>query len=141
MRLALGLRIVIVAVVCLVGGKGIASAERNAGHKTSLPALLTMADGATRTVTIEGVGCSTSMCSKVRARENYSDSIWLDGLTSIGQIHDANGSIQATFAFKNGIKREGSIVQDNRILYISRWPASAEQLDLASVRRIEFRRH
>ena len=140
MRLALGLRIVVIAVSCLVGGEGIASVEANAGHKTSLPAVLTMADGTTKAVTLEGVGCTASMCSRVRARENDSDSIWLDGLTSIRQIHDANGAVQATFGFKNGIEREGSIVQDNRILYVSRWLGSPEKLDLASIHRIDFGR-
>ncbi len=139
MRLALGLRIVVVAVVCLVGGKGIASVEANVGHKTSLPAVLTMADRTTRAVTLEGVGCMATMCSRVRARENNSDSIWLDGLTSIRQIHEANGAVQAKFAFKNGIEREGSIMQDNRILYISRRLA-AEKLDLTRIRRIDFGR-
>ena len=41
MRLALGSRIAVVAAACLVGGKGIASVEADAGHKTSLPAVLT----------------------------------------------------------------------------------------------------
>ena len=138
MRLPLGLRVLVVAVTCLVGSKGIASVEANAGHKTFLRAVLTMADGTTKAVTLEGVGCTTSMCSRVRARENNSDDIWLDGLTSIRQIHDANGAIQATFIFKNGKEREGSIVQDNRVLYVSRWLNSPEKVDLARVLRIDF---
>ncbi len=138
MRLPLGLPI-IVAVTCLVGRNGIASVETDAGHKTFLRGVLTMADGSTKAVTLEGVGCTASMCSRVRAKENNSDSIWLDGLTSIRQIHDANGAVQATFAFKNGIEREGSIVQDNRILYISGWLGSPQKIDLASILRIDFR--
>jgi hypothetical protein len=138
MRLALGLRIVLVAVCCLVGGKGIASVEANAGHKTSLPAVITMADGTTKAITLEGVGCTASMCSRVRARENNSDSIWLDGLTSMRHIRDANGAVQATFTFNNGIEREGSIAQDNRVLYISRWLGNPEKLDLARIHRIDF---
>jgi hypothetical protein len=109
MRLAQGLRIFVVAVACLVGGKGIASVEASAGHKTSLPAVLTMADGTTKAVTLKGVGCAANMCSRVRARENNSGSIWLDGLASIRQIRDANGAVEATFTFKNGIEREGSL--------------------------------
>jgi hypothetical protein len=138
MRLPLGLRVLVVAVICFVGSKGVASVEANAGHKTFLRAVLTMADGTSKAVTLEGVGCATSMCSRVRARENSSDSIWLDGLTSIHQIHDANGAIQATFIFKNGKEREGSIVQDNRVLYVSRWLDSPEKVDLARVLRIDF---
>ena len=140
MRLALGLRIAVVAAACLVGGKGIASVEANAGHKTSLPVVLTMADGTTKAVTLEGVGCAASMCSRVRARENNSDSIWLDGLTSIRQIHDANGGVQATFAFKNGIEREGSIAQDNRVLYISHWLGNPEKIDFTRIHRMDFGR-
>jgi hypothetical protein len=140
MSLALGARIAVVAVACLVGGNGIASVEANAGHKTSLPAMLTMADGTAKAVTLEGVGCAANMCSPVRARENNSNSIWLDGLTSIRQIHDANGVVQATFACKNGIERDGSIAQDNRILYISRWLWTPQKIDLASIHRIDFGR-
>jgi hypothetical protein len=140
MRLALGMRIAVIAAACLVGGKGIASLEANAGHKTSLPALLTMADGTTKAVTLEGVGCTAAMCSRVRARESNSDSIWLDGLTSIRKIHDANGIVQATFTFKNGIEREGSIAQDNRVLYISHCLGNSEKLDLAHIHRVDFGR-
>jgi len=140
MRLAQGLRIFVVAVACLVGGKGIASVEASAGHKTSLPAVLTMADGTTKAVTLKGVGCAANMCSRVRARENNSGSIWLDGLASIRQIRDANGAVEATFTFKNGIEREGSIAQDNRVLYISRWFGSPEKLDFARIHRIDFGR-
>ena len=105
-----------------------------------MPAVLTMADGTTKAITLEGVGCAASMCSRVRARENNSDSIWLDGLASIRQIRDANGAVQATFPFKNGIEREGSIAQDNRVLYIWRWFGSPEKLDFARIHRIDFGR-
>jgi hypothetical protein len=100
---------------------------------------LTTVDGTARTVTLQGVGCSISMCSRVRAKDATNDDVWLDGLSSVRQIsHDSHGSVQAIFRFRNGAERQASLVEGNRILYIRDGFRSTEKLDLASLTSIDF---
>lgn len=62
-----------------------------------------MADGTTRTVTLEGVGCAETLCLRVRAGTVKVDSVWLDGLASMRAIsHDADGPVEAIFKFRGG---------------------------------------
>ena len=138
MRLPSKLQLAAVAIVCFVASKGIASAESNEGHRSSLKAVLTMADGSTRPVTLEGVGCTASMCSRVRARENSSANIWLDQLASATEIQDADSGVQAVFQYKDGSTRAATIENGNRVLYIANGHGKQEKLDLARVSRIEF---
>jgi hypothetical protein len=141
MNLTLSARLAVIGAVCVAGGAGTASIlPRNLeGHQSSLRARFTMADKSMRTVTIEGVGCPTGMCSRVRAKEIRSDSIWLDGLASVREISSNTvGPVSATFRFKNGTERQASIIAVNRVLYINSWPGHTEKLDLGTVRRIDF---
>jgi hypothetical protein len=135
------MRIAAIGVVCLVGGAGVASIPEvdNEGHRSSLRATVTMADGTARTVTLRGVGCPSSMCSRVRARDMKADNVWLDGLASVREIsHDADGPVKATFKFRNGAERQASIVAMNRVLYVAGRFGLAEKLDLGSVSKIDF---
>jgi hypothetical protein len=109
------------------------------GHRSSLRARVTMVDGTSRAITIQGVGCTDSICSRVRATALTADSVWLDGLASVRAIsHDINGPVKAVFAFKNGMERQASIVQVNRVLYVDGRFGRTEKLDLGSLTRIDF---
>jgi hypothetical protein len=138
---SLGTRIAAIAVVSLAGSAGVASIAPKSleGHKFSLHARVIMVDGSVRTVTLEGVGCAETMCSRVRAGTVKADSIWLDGLASMRAISDgADGSVKAVFEFRGGAERQASIVARNRVLYIAGWFGNSGRLDLGSVRRIDF---
>lgn len=109
------------------------------GHRSSLRASVTMVDGTSRAITIQGVGCTESICSRVRATAAMADSVWLDGLASVHAIsHDINGPVKATFSFKNGVERQASIVPVNRVLYVDGRFGRTEKLDLGSLTRIDF---
>ena len=98
-----------------------------------------MADGSARAVTVQGVGCTESICSRVRLLDLKGDSVWLDGLASIREIsHEADGPVRGVFTFKNGMEREASIRPWNRVLYIDGRLGRTEQLDLGSVTEIDF---
>ena len=98
-----------------------------------------MVDGTTRSVTLRGVGCPSSMCSRVRARDIKADSLWLDGLASVREIsHEADGPVKAMFKFRDGAEREVSIVATNRVLYIASWFGLTEKLDLGRASKIAF---
>jgi hypothetical protein len=47
-----------------------------------------MADGTAGTVTLEGVGCAQTMCSRVRAGTVEADGVWLDDLDRVRLISD-----------------------------------------------------
>ena len=108
------------------------------GHHSSLHATVTLTDGSVRTVTIQGIGCTTAMCSRVRALDRNAESVWLDGLTSVHDIVREGDGVAAVFAFKNGSERRSSIRAANRIVYFASHFGRTEQLDLASVTRITF---
>jgi len=134
-------RLAAIAVVCLAGSAGVASITPfdDEGHKSSLRATVTMADGTARAITLRGVGCPISMCSRVRARDVKADSVRLDGLASVREIsHSAEGPVKAIFKFKDGVERQASIVAANRVLYVAGHFGFTEKLDLGSVSRIDF---
>ena len=145
-----GLRTAALAVVVLLCGTGVASSITpwlplppvdDPGHRSSLPATLTMLDGATRTVTLQGVGCTASICSRVRARDVNSENLWLDGIESVrGITGQRDGAVTAYFTFKDGTERQASVIREHRILYIRERFGRIDTLDLASIARIDFDR-
>jgi hypothetical protein len=109
------------------------------GHHSSLRARVTMVDGTSKAITIQGVGCTDRICSRVRATDVMADSVWLDGLASVRAVsHNASGPVSAVFAFKNGVERHASITQLNRVLYVDGRFGRTEKLDLGSLTRIDF---
>jgi hypothetical protein len=134
------LRIVAVVIVCLVGITGLHSNAPLSleGHRSSLHAKVTTVDGAQRTITLEGVGCNESMCSRVVVGCVKTDSQWLDSLASINDIlPDRDGSVHAIFKFKNGGENAASVLADNRVLYVDGL-FRTERLDLGSLSKIDF---
>ena len=105
------------------------------GHRSGVMAKVVSADGTTRTVKLEGIGCTESMCSRVfiRNKDENGASVqtWLD---SIASITDATAS-GALFVMKNGTQRRLAFVTDFRVLYVS---APMQKLDLTKVRSLEF---
>jgi hypothetical protein len=99
-----------------------------------------MVDGTIRSVTLQGVGCQSGMCSRVRVRSTNADSVWLDGLVSVSTISsgDASGPVETILRFKDGAEGHASIVSGNRVLYLQRYLGFTEKLDLGSLRRIDF---
>jgi hypothetical protein len=133
-------RIAVIAVVCLVAGSGLASTPHSdPRHRSSLRARVTMADGTARAIILQGVGCTESICSRVRAKDTKADDVWLDGLASIRQIsHEATGPVAAVFTFKDGEERQASIIELHRVLYIKGRLGLNHKLDLARLNRIDF---
>lgn len=146
-----GSRIAAAALVVLAGSTAVASVapwlplpavDDRAGHRSSLRARATMLNGAVRTMTIQGVGCTERLCSRVRAKDTTADTVWLDGLASIRAIsHETEGPVRALFTLRNGVERQASIIPANRVLYVQGRFGRTEKLDLASLTRIDFDPH
>jgi hypothetical protein len=133
-------RVAAIAAVVLVGVVGLPTTAPfdHEGHESSLRAKITMTDGTCHAVTLQGVGCRESMCSRVRVRGTKTESVWLDGLASVREIsQNPEGPVHAVLTFKDGSSREISINALNRVLYVGSlfW---TRQLDLTGVSQIDF---
>jgi hypothetical protein len=135
------IRIGCVAMILLIpalksGGANLPSQVE--GHRSGLTARVTAADGTSRTIRLEGLGCTESMCSRVFIRTKSESGAplqtWLDSVASIKGTSENN----ALFVMKDGTERRLSFVPDFRVLYISNPSSRAEKLDLARIRSLEF---
>jgi hypothetical protein len=99
-----------------------------------------MTDGTIRTVKLEGIGCSASMCSrttvKVKNERNSLESVWLDSISAIRETTETN----ALFLMRDGTQRRLSLLSGFRVLYLGSEPQTGEsqKLDLGQVRSLEF---
>jgi hypothetical protein len=108
------------------------------GHRSGLKARVVSADGTSRTIRLEGVGCTESMCSRVLIRGNRESGApirtWLD---SIAAIKDATAN-DALFVMRDGTERRMILVPYFRVLYVSNPNGRTEKLDLTTIRSLEF---
>lgn len=122
-------------------------ADTNSTHSSNLAAKITMLDGHSQMVLLQGVGCRVSMCSRVAVRSkapgsarlaalglHQEVSTWLDSLAGIRDINGAG----ALFVFKDGSTRRLSIVDGNRFFYFAKGYFGSGKIDLSEVRSIEF---
>ena len=108
------------------------------GHRSGLTARVTAADGTSRTIKLEGVGCTESICSRVFIRSKSASGAplqtWLDSVASIKDTSENN----ALFVMRDGTERRLSFVPDFRVLYVSNPNGRAEKLDLTKIRSLEL---
>jgi hypothetical protein len=105
-----------------------------------LTARITMSDGTTRTATFEGVGCSSSICSRVAIKGKTDGKPVTTRLDSIAAIRDATAE-SALLVMKDGTTRRLTLVNDFRVIYLdnrSGGEKKEEKLDLARTRSVEF---
>lgn len=108
------------------------------GHRSGMMARVVSADGTSRTVKLEGVGCTESMCSRVFIRSTDENGApvqtWLDSIASVKDAGEGGGLL----VMRDGTERRLSFVPDFRILYVSNPNGRAEKLNLTTIRSIEF---
>ncbi|HEY7333620.1 MAG TPA: hypothetical protein VH639_01960 [Bryobacteraceae bacterium] len=106
------------------------------GHSSGLRAKITLPDGTVRMATLEGLGCTSSICSRVAIKGNVNgDSparFWLDGIAAIKEI--AND--RALLVMKNGAEHRIALIKDFRVLYLE--SGRATKLDLTGIKSLEF---
>src|SRR5262249_37153959 len=115
-----------------------ADQPRRASHPSSVTAEVAFPDGTTRSVTLAGVGCTVSMCSKTVIRGRGKDfsltTIPLDALARVTDVTKEG----ALFVMKNGTQQRLSFIPDFRILYFQNEKPGAEKLDLSRIRSLEM---
>lgn len=106
-------------------------------HLPGSVARITMRNGATRTVALEGVGCPQGICSRTAIRAKSKDSVvqtWFDGLAQIKDITPTG----ALFVLKDGTSLRLSLIYDFRVLYLANRLGGTDKLDLAAVKTVDF---
>ncbi len=105
-----------------------------------LTARITMSDGTTRTATFQGVGCSSSICSRIAIKGKANGTPVTTRLDSIAAIRDTTPD-SALLVLKDGTTRRLTLINDFRVIYLDNRSGGKqieEKLDLARTRSIEF---
>jgi hypothetical protein len=106
-------------------------------HSPGSVARITMHDGATRTVKLQGVGCPQGICSRTAIKAKDQDSVVQTRFDSLTQIKDITPT-DALFVLKDGTSRRLSLIYDFRVLYLANRLGGIDKLDLAAVKTVEF---
>jgi hypothetical protein len=126
-----------IGVMAIASGYRAVPAEARA-ESAPLVARMTLADGSSRTIRLEGVGCSETMCSRVAVRTRADGSrvtrTWLDTIAAMTNITPDG----ALFVLKDGTSRRLSVVYDNRFVYFADQRGAEQKIDLAGITSIEF---
>ena len=133
-----GSALLLISATLILKGSGPAGPQPGEGHLAGLTARITLLDGTMKTAKLEGLGCTTSICSRVLIKGKESSGsevkVWLDG---ISQIRDTSPT-GASLIMKDGTQRRLSLLTDFRVLYLSAPSQKPEKLDLATVKLLEF---
>jgi hypothetical protein len=103
-----------------------------------LKAKITLLNGETHTMKIEGVGCTASICSRtvLKGKDDH-DAMVTTPFDSVAAIKDTTGH-NALFVMRDGSQRRISLVTDFRVLYLTSEAGAPEKMDLAKVKSIDF---
>jgi hypothetical protein len=139
------------AVVLLVAGtfasQGatgfLTSKEDNASaqeHLSGLMARITLPNGTTDTVRLDGIGCTESICSRVlikaKTAKNALVEMSFDSIVAIRDVREDG----ALFVLKDHSEQRLSLVPDFRVLYLAKEGTRKEKLDLATIKSFEILR-
>lgn len=112
--------------------------ENQQGHSSGLTARVVAADGSSRIVKLQGVGCTERMCSRVFIRSTGEDGApqktWLDSMASITR-RSANGAV---LVMKDGSQYQATLLSDFRVLYALTSNGRTEKIDLGGIQSLEF---
>jgi hypothetical protein len=116
----------------------VATLTTEGANGPGLRAKVTLADGRTEIVRIDGIGCTESICStvltKAKTANNTLVEIWFDSIAAIRDIHQNDG----VFVSKDGSERRLTFISDFRVLYASNADGTKEKIDLAKIKALEF---
>jgi hypothetical protein len=145
-------RILVLAVIALVGAPwlvsnaagtslGTPTITASGHHAPHRRVLLTPHAGPSRFATLEGVGCSEAICSRVAVRTRAASSedggetlVRFDAIATIR----SNGAGHATVDLVDGSSRHVVIPTENRVFYLLNDSDRPERLDMGTFAAIEF---
>jgi len=101
-------------------------------------ARITLPDGTIRNVTLEGVGCSVSICSRVVIKGKTRGHEWVSfPLSSIATIKDTALG-EALLVMKDSTEQRISLVTDFRVAYVADLSHGAKKVDLTRIQSLDF---
>lgn len=96
---------------------------------------LTLRDGSSQLVRLDGVGCEKSLCSRVAINGGIQGRIQLDRLDAIRGVCDGH----AQFVFSDGTEQGVTVIPDNRVLYVTGADGRARKIHLDALKSVQFR--
>jgi hypothetical protein len=106
-------------------------------HLSGLRARITLSDGTVRMATLQGLGCTSSICSRVAIKGLVNgDSparFWLDSIAAIKDVRPND----AVLVMKDGTEHRMTLIWDFRVLYLGN-SVIPERLDLAKTKSLQF---
>ena len=133
------IRLFLDAVAACVAASATLCAMPTPASPGGLAATLTLRSGVVRVVTVEGVGCSETICSRVAVTtcdlpERRAMRAPLKTIAAVREITDRD----ALFVFTDGHRERRSVVHDNRVLYLRDESGASVKVDLSQIRTLEF---
>jgi hypothetical protein len=120
------------------GSSTSADDKQSQEHLSDLMAKITLADGSTQIVILDGIGCTESLCSTVLMKARTATSamveIWFESIAAIRNIRQN----EAVFVTRDGSERRLTFVSDFRVLYVSREGGAKRKIDLAKIKSLEI---
>lgn len=100
---------------------------------------LKVRDGSSQVVTLDGVGCDETICSRVAVNARSLGNVIANRtrFADIAAIRDISEAA-ATFVLKNGTTHRLSVVPDNRVLYVFDANHQAQKISLQRLTSVEF---
>src|SRR6516164_1781987 len=100
---------------------------------------LNLRDGSSQTVTLDGVGCDETICSRVAVNARSLGNVIANRtrFADIAAIRDISEST-ATFVLKDGTTHRLAVVPDNRVLYVFDANHRSQKISLQRLTSVEF---
>jgi hypothetical protein len=100
---------------------------------------LNVRDGSTLIVTLDGVGCDDTICSRVAVNARSLGNVIANRtrFADIAAIRDISEAA-ATFVLRDGTTHRLSVVPDNRVLYVFDANHRAQKISLQRLTSVEF---
>jgi hypothetical protein len=100
---------------------------------------LNLRDGSSQTVTLDGVGCDETICSRVAVNARSLGNVIANrtrfaDIVAIRDISEAT----AIFVLKDGTTHRLAVVPDNRVLYVFDANQRAQKISLQRLTSVEF---
>ena len=100
---------------------------------------LNVRGGSSQVVTLDGVGCDETICSRVAVNARSLGNVIANRtrFADIAAIRDISEDA-ATFLLRDGTKRRLTVVPDNRVLYVFDANHRAQKISLQRLTSVEF---
>jgi hypothetical protein len=139
MRRVLCISAGLAAILFAVSPHVVSGAASSDADQAPRPVRVTLRDGSSKVVRLDGVGCDESICSRVAVVSRTVGNIIMDRtrfetIAAVREIADNS----AVFVLRDGRIRRVSVVPDNRVLYVIAADGRRQKIGLRELQSIDF---